>query len=188
MSVKLNSSKNLKTFLSSIIDESVKTALYQRYLQEKENQEAASGEETKAEPEKPTTSKTGDDDVESLKKGDVNVDDVVDKLNAIRSGRSFKDENVKSNMDQYIQSLSKAERTALLAFLKGISQIVTGEVEAQKAIDPSSKPADIEMKKDASVQKKSIKPNVIKSQMPVTSKKPSAEDTSGPVPISPKKK
>ena len=82
-----------------------------------------------------------------------------------------------------------AERVALLAFLKGISQIVTGEIEASAAQDPSDKPADVQMKKGPDVQKKTLKPNVIKAPPKEKGeKKPSAEDDSGPVPITPKKR
>jgi hypothetical protein len=186
--VKIQSGKSLKTFLSTVIDESIKSTLQQRALQEKQKQKQFAMRNEAAESEEPDTSKTGDDDKEALEKGDVTTEDVVEKLNSIRSGKSFKDENVKTNMEQYIESLSEAERTALFAFLKGISQIVTGEVSAKQAADPADKPADIEMKKGGSVQKKSIKPNVIRTQMPKKDKKSSPEDTSGPVPITPKKK
>ena len=182
MNVKrISSGKSLNSLLSSIIDESVKSALQQRSLQEKENQEATAAAVKDAQT-------LPDEDKETLEKGEVDVDDVIEKMNSIRSGRSFKDEVVKSNMEQYVDSLSKAEKTALLAFLKAISQIVFGELPAAQAIDPSEKPSDVKMEKGASAQKKTIKPNVIKAQMPQPEKEAPAEDTSAPVPISPKKK
>ena len=75
-----------------------------------------------------------------------------------------------------------------MAFLKGISQIVTGEFTATQAVEPGDDPIDIEMKKTSGPQKVSIKPNVIKAPDIEKNKKPSSEDTSGPVPITPKKK
>jgi len=178
---RISTGKSLDSFLASIIDESVKSALHQRALQEKENQEATAA----------ATSEQGalpPEDEKTLEKGDVDVDDVIENLNSIRSGRSFKDESVKASMQEYVDSLEKAEKTALLAFLKAISQIVVGQLPAQQAIDPSEKPSNVKMQKGDSVQKKSIKPNVIKAQIQQPEKKASVEDTTAPVPISPKKK
>jgi hypothetical protein len=197
MTQKLKTGKSLGVFFDTLVEEAVKQALYQRSLQEKEKQDSLSSSMTSTDPDEAPdkapdvdhSSKTGDDDEEAMESGKVSADDVIEKLNAIRSGHSFRDEKVKGNMQQYVESLSDAEKTALLAFLKGISQIVTGEIAAQQASDPSEKPADVKMKKGPEpAQVKHIKPNVIKSQQPKTSKKPGAEDTSGPVPITPKKK
>ena len=160
--------------LGIFIEESIKQALYQRGLTEKEKE--VSLQET-------------DDDDKALKTGDVTVDDIIDHLNQIRSGRSFRDDSIKSNMTSYVESLSTAEKTALLAFIKGISQIVTGEISATKAADPSDHPSNVKMKKDDQKSDvKHIKPNVIKLQKPEEKKSSNAEDTSAPVPIVPKKK
>lgn len=162
--------KNISTLLSSVIEKTLKENYHrtravrsQRILLE--------------------------DDNAALEKGDVTSDDVIEKLNTIRAGRSFKDEGVKKTMDEYVQSLSDAEKTALLAFLKGISQVVTGEVAAKDIADPSEKPAEVEIKRAKQGKKVvHIQPNVIKTQIPKTKDTPSSEDTSGPVPITPKKK
>jgi len=138
----------------------------------------------------------------------VSFDDIVDKLNTIRSGKSFKDSAVKDAFEKYVDELDEAERTALFAFLKGIAQIVTGEVPGDKATEPAENPASVQMKKEPGevksssgpTQKKSIKPNVIRSpgaqaapeepQKHAGAKKPKAgpEDTSGPAPIVPKRR
>lgn len=193
----------LSQAIEAIVKESIKSQLYQNAMDEKERQSAMLDEEDDdlfsddkadapskdAKSDKPaSSSKTGEDEKEKLKKGDVSTDDVVEKLNAIRSGKSFKDEAIASKLDEYVESLSKPEKTALLAFLKGLAQIVTGEVSAEQAVDPASNPANVKMKKGEEVQKKSIKPNVIKAPPKEKKEKPSAEDTSGPVPITPKKK
>lgn len=188
----------LGDLLDSIIGESLKAALYQKSLQEKEKQQASpdnssfagdgkadnSSEEPK---EEPKSSKTMDDDTSALKSGDVSSEAVIEKLNLIRSGRSFKDADVSAAMTEYVDSFTKAEKTALLAFLKGISQIVTGVVQGDDATEPED--ADVSMEKGASVQKKSIKPNIIKTSSPAQkNNKPSVEDTTPPAPITPKKK
>ena len=129
---------------------------------------------------------------ENLKSGDISADEVIEKLNTIRAGKSFKDQNIKTAMESYVSDLDDAEKTALFAFLKGISQIVGGEVEGQEALEPSDKPANVKMEKKPSSQKVTIKPNVIKK--PSAGEKPkekaskSPEDTTPPAPIVAKKK
>lgn len=175
--------KTIDSYIANVIEESVKSTLQKKALQEKEKQDSTASGSGNAEEEKPDLGP----EAEKLKKGDITVDDVIEKLNSIRSGKSFNADDVKSALSKYFDELEKPEKTALLAFLKGISQIVTGEVSGDSAIDPGDKPAGVEMKKTGT-QKVSIKPNIIKAPDIEKSKKPGAEDTSGPVPITPKKK
>lgn len=207
--VKLSSGTSLQAFLSAVIDEGVKSALHQRALTEKEKQAATAssfrggeksseggvddlfgGSEGDEGEEEETSSKAMDDETEKLKQGNIKPKDIVDKLNAIRSGRSFKDSSVSSSMEEYINSLSKAEKVALMAFLKGIAQIVTGEIPAQQASDPGDKPADIKMDKTNEPEVFHKKPNVIKGGGGSSggNKKAPVEDTTAPVPITPKKR
>lgn len=210
--VVIKTGKGLAAYLDNIIEESMKAALHQKALQEKEKQNAASsgsqggtdnsgsggGGETDlfgsddsggGDEEQDTSSKTMDDETEKLKDGNVEPKDIIEKLNTIRSGKSFKDDNVSNAMEEYVGSLSKAEKTALLAFLKGIAQIVTGEIPGQQATEPDENPADVQMKKGPEAAKtKHIQPNVIKAQPPKERPKGNSEDTSGPVPIVPKRK
>lgn len=165
---------NIDLYISNVIKESVKSVLQKRsiYEQEGEKKDLISSE----------------DEDEKLKKGDVSVEDVIEKLNSIRSGKSFKDEAVKGAFEKYFENLDMEEKVALLAFLKGISQILTGEVEPASAVDPSNKPAKIEMEKTGGPSKRTLKPLVIKAPEIKKEKAKSTEDTSGPVPITPKKK
>jgi len=194
---------SLSKAIDDIVRESLKSSLYQNAVDEKEKQKTVMGEEEDIfddegssdekkddSQDKETSSKTVDSEKEKLKKGDIKSKDIVDKLNTIRSGKSFKDSAISSKLDEYVESLSKAEKVALLAFLKGLAQIVTGEVEAEIATDPADPDPDVKMKKGSGdKQVKTIKPNVIKApEKEKIEKKPSSEDTSGPVPITPKKK
>jgi hypothetical protein len=190
--LKIQSGKSLSKAIEEIVSESVKSTLYRNSVEEKQRQSVL-GEKEEASTEKEvsdTSSKTVDSEKEKLKKAEITTKDIVDKLNTIRSGKSFKDSAIAGKMDEYVSSLSSAEKTALFAFLKGLSQIVTGEISPDQAIDPSDKPANVEMKKsETGGEKRTIKPNVIKApDIEKIEKKPSSEDTSGPVPISPKKK
>lgn len=174
--------KSINSYLDVLIQESIKSTLQRKTLREEEKQaqqssDTSSGEDAKVDQEKA-----------KLKKGDVMVDDVIEKLNTIRSGKSFKEDSIKSSLEQYFNNLKKPERVALLAYLKGISQIVSGEVSGAAAIEPADKEPGIEMKKKNEPQVKSIKPTVIKApEVKKDKSKPSAEDASGPVPISAKK-
>jgi hypothetical protein len=128
-------------------------------------------------------------DTKKLKSGEISFDDIIGKLNAIRSGRSFKDEDISNKLQSYINDMTKAEKTALFAFLKGVLQIVSGEFEAEKAVEPESAPANIEITKKGGKSKVTLKPIVIKKPegSKEEKKKKPAEDTAGPVPITPKK-
>jgi hypothetical protein len=196
--IKINTGKSLSKAIDAIVKESLKSALHQNAVEEKNVQSKMMGEEDDlfgGDDESGGESKSGDDsktldaEKEKLKKGEVKSEDIIEKLNTIRAGKSFKDEAIARKMNEYVESLSKAERTALLAFLKGMAQIVTGEVPAEAATDPADPDPNIKMKKGSGEkQEKTIKPNVIKApEKEKTEKKPSAEDTSGPVPIKPKK-
>lgn len=209
-----SSGKQLRELVDRLVIENLRSAMYDRGLEEKENQaststalDAALGGDGDAQAQgqngaqgsnddAPTHSKTVDADTENLESGEISPDDVIDKLNMIRSGRTLKDQEVKQRMDQYVQSLTAAERTALLSFLKGIAQIVTGEVQAQQASEPSEHPSDIKMDKENTSNKpdphgtkqKHVQPNVIRGKTPVNAKKPGAENTSAPLPVSPKRR
>ena len=217
--VKLNTGLSLNAYLTKVMGEGVKSALAQKALDEKDKQAALSGgsddeggedndslfgsDDSSPSPDaggqdKPSTSsKTMDDETDKLKDGEVTTKDIVDKLNAIRSGKSFKDQEVAQAMDDYINSLSKAERVALFAFCKGISQILTGEIPGKQAEEPSENPADVKMQKGDKQDVRHVKPNVIKgansgSNQPTQDgqkKKAPVEDTTAPsAPIVPKRR
>lgn len=207
----IDSPLDLGLQIDKIIAEALKGGLHDATLDEKEKQDAvvdlfgdggddSSGEEKQQSSSDDSSDDQGDQedadksahDQESLEKSEVKLSDVVDKLNIIRSGRSLKDSSVKQNMEKYVQGLSSTERVALLAFLKGIGQILTGEIPAQQAIDPTKDPADVHMHKNDAKGKEThhVKPNVIKKSAggDQPEKKTAGEDTTPPVPISPKRK
>lgn len=173
--------KTIDSYITIAIKEGVKATLQKRAIQEKEKQDSITDEKT-------NDTESSEKDSKKLKKGNITVDDIIEKLNSVRSGKSFNDDDVKAALSEYFSDLEKAEQVALLAFLKGISQIVTGEFTATQAVEPGDDPIDIEMKKTSGPQKVSIKPSVIKAPDVEKNKKPSSEDASGPVPITPKKK
>lgn len=160
--------RSIDSYLKNVIKESLQNSIRKERLSEAEAETS---------------------DSKKLKSGDISFDDIIEKLNAIRSGRSFRDEDVSSNLQNYINDMTKAEKTALFAFLKGVLQIVSGEFEAEKAVEPESNPANVEMTKKGGKSKVTLKPIVIKKPAGASDekKKKPAEDTAGPVPITPKK-
>lgn len=128
------------------------------------------------------------DDKSSLKSGEVTVDQIIDKINTIRAGKSFRDGEIKMSLRSYFDTLDKAERVALLAFLKGISQVVSGEVPGERALEPSDPDPQVRMKKSTGSYKVSVTPKINMSQpRRKEQKKKGFEDTSAPSPIKVKK-
>lgn len=199
--MKIEKGVELGAYLDNLISETIKTNINTKTLEEKDKQTALSGDSKGDDDDdssdanfddikKNQASKTMSDDSDALK-GNVKLDDIVNKLNTIRSGKSFKDSVVTQRFNEYFESLSEAEQTAMFAFLKGIAQIVTGEIEPEQAAEPSDDPSNVKMTKGNQDQKKTIKPNVIKTPAPAPGAKPSksgVEDTSAPKPIQAKKR
>ena len=65
------------------------------------------------------------------------VGSLIDKLNAMRGGKSLKDLEVKKSFTQYFNGLTTSERQTLLIFLTGIAQVLAGTEQGAEAIDPS---------------------------------------------------
>ena len=113
---------------------------------------------------------------------DVSVESVLEKLNTIRGGKSFKEEHVAQELEKYFTSLDEGEKQALYSFVKGIAEIVSAEIPASRVGDPSTDPPPgVKIQ----IQNKSVGTN--KSSKKFSGKdvlrKKSAEDTSAPVPI-----
>lgn len=72
-----------------------------------------------------------------IQKGAITLEMVIDKFNTIRAGKSFKDKAIKQQMMTYFDKLTDDEKVALYAFLKGISQIVSGEFTGYSPVSPA---------------------------------------------------
>lgn len=106
----------------------------------------------------------------------VTVDDIIEKINTIRSGKSIKDDDVHRELDEYVMQFSEDEKTALAAFLEGLGQILTSGIDSADAADPGD-PYSLEIKKTsgASVANASSAPTPAVKAAPAPAK--------GPVPI-----
>lgn len=191
--------QNVGRILDNLFETSIKQALYNKGLEEKEKQvslkPAGKGEPPPQEKQKQSSGDDEDRDFDAMKndgeqssddekmKGNVELDDIVEKLNTIRSGKSFSDSLVQQRFEQYFGGLKDAEKTAMFVFLKGIAGVCTGEVEPQQIVEPDT--ADVTIHKGPDQDKKHVKPNVIKtpSDSTIKPKKSGGEDTSAPISV-----
>jgi hypothetical protein len=98
---------------------------------------------------------------------EINIQAVIDKLNAIRSGKSLKDKETKEALKSYFQRLNGPERIALFAFLSGLDKVL-GDA-AQNVKTPHSDPFNVDMEKQ---------PESEQQVQPKGSKKPSKSKSS----------
>jgi len=106
----------------------------------------------------------------------VTVEDIIERLNIVRSGRSTKDADVKSELEEYISQFDEDEKTALMAFLEGLGQILTSGVDSSDAADPRD-PYALQIKKSLGASAANA------AQTPTPAAAPAPAPTPGPVPI-----
>ena len=87
---------------------------------------------------------------------------IEDAINLIRAGRSLKDKQINTELQDYYDRLDENERAVLLLFLKELSKILTGAVEGDDAQDPSDASTYFNItKRDSSKEKPGDEKNVI---------------------------
>jgi hypothetical protein len=79
---------------------------------------------------------------------------VIDKLNALRGGKSLKDAGIRKSFEQYFKALGQDEKESLLIYLTAIAQILAGVTTGADAIDPSD--VGIQTKEPENVHAKHI--------------------------------
>ena len=87
----------------------------------------------KDEPEEPKAVVPTADDVAK-----VEVGQIINMLNMLRSGKSTKDPEIKDKLKGYFDGLDAGEKQALFILLSGLSQILAGGVDGEEAADPST--------------------------------------------------
>ena len=87
----------------------------------------------------------------------VTVGSVIDKLNALRGGKSLKDPEVKKSFNQYFNALDTSQRKTLLVFLTGVAQILSGVAQGDDAINPQDVGIQTDIKKKPAEKKSSKK-------------------------------
>ena len=199
---KITNSTNLKEYLQTVFLEAVTgvknktTVVHQKQDGEPVNKKPEDKDLLLDEEEGNNKEKRKEDRV-VMRSGKVSTEDIVEKLNLIRAGRSFKDSAIEGLLMQYVDRLTAAEKTALFAYVKGISQIVSGEVPYDNVTKPKDDDPDVSMKKNnlkggGEINSKGqetvdVKPTVVKKPDEGEEEKEPEEDTTPPVPINPKK-
>ena len=156
-------------------------AVDNRGLKKGVQEEVEEADEEKAEEEAPEkredrTGGKGTKDSEKLdtpsKKSlkTASIGSVIDKLNALRGGRSLKDPEVQKSFKQYFGALTVREKQSLLVFLTGIAQILAGTKQGTEALDLE----------DVGLKVKGKTPDVSKESEP---KKVAAKDGKSDQPI-----
>lgn len=185
--------KDLEGKEQPVKDDSSDSGEQQEAKPEKQDGEKGVDNRDKA-PPKPDTSK---EDNEKLEQGDIELKDVIEQINSLRSGKSLKNNGVYANFEKYFNGLDDAEKTALFTFLKSMVEIVVGDAEGDSVTDPSDNPANVKMDKKKPQEKQvyHIKPNVIKKNSADQStggseQSSGLEDTTAPqnMPVNPRKK
>jgi hypothetical protein len=101
--------------------------------------------------------------------------DLLDAINDLRSGKSVKDDEIKSELSSYYERLTEDEQTVLYTFLLELSKILTGAIDGDDAQDPSDPPLNFSVKKDDDP-----KPKEPAQQKKKVAQKKGTEDTSPP--------
>lgn len=148
---------------------------------------AAAPEEPAAEPaEEPAEEPPVDDQEDPVEDPDdeeETVDKITygmikDKLNTIRSGKSLKDEEIRTELKSYFKKLSDEERISLHTFLSAIAGILTSGIEGEVADEPSNPPHDVQMSRDQETEPAPEMSKVVHKR-----RRPGGEDTSPPIQV-----
>lgn len=134
----------------------------------------------------------GYDDAE----GGPSFESVMTAINTMRAGRSLKDKEIKTELNDYYDRLDENERSVLLLFLKELSKILTGALDGEDAQDPSDPSTYFNItKRDADEEVPGSEKNVIQKggkEVEAQKKDPDAkpqqqqsdeEDTSPPIKV-----
>jgi hypothetical protein len=140
----LKTGEQLRVFLESIVEQSVRNAQDVVAKEEPADEESAEEEPEAAEKSEEDAEKdpmqrppAADRAPDKPKTPDeVDLKNILYSINQIRSGRSLKDREVRDNLDDYFNKLSPVERLALSEFLEGLSDVIVDGVPASEAESP----------------------------------------------------
>jgi len=147
--LKLDTPDKLKQFLQGIVNESVKDAKNFVFNKEKRLQQVFSGgnhpdaeslEESDDEEgeENPDFDKLNADMKAKEKEAskELSPQTVFSAINQIRSGKSLKNMDIRTELTKYFDALSKPQQVALAEFLEGLGDIIVRGESAEEAEDP----------------------------------------------------
>lgn len=191
-------SGNLKSELETLFEQEE-----EEVQEEEEAEDTAAAEESEVEEEpvaaeEPDASADNPEDLPAAEKamslddteGGYSFDSVMTAINTLRAGRSLRDKEIKDELSGYYDRLDENEREILFLFLKELSKILTGAIEAEEAQDPSDpkhffdiikREEDEESSKTSSdVEKKPETQQQAQTAIPVSDEE---EDTTPPIKV-----
>ena len=122
----------------------------------------------------------------------ASFESVMTAINTMRAGRSLRDKEIKTELNDYYDRLDENEREVLLLFLKELSKILTGALDGDEAQDPSDPSTYFNItKRNKSAEIPGDEKNKIDNQQgesevqqaPSVSSGSSEEDTSPPIKV-----
>lgn len=185
---------NLKKLLSELdIEKEIREALFEdsgrdstleqikqkkQEKMRKQRQEALKGAKNNAKDELEEEGSPDEDSKQPKLKSeslpDISPEQIADKINTIRAGKSLKDQATMQSLAQYFQRLNGPERIALYAFLQGLSKVLGGK-DGGEVKTPDSKPYNVEMDREKK-EKKSVTPKRMQSDKQKSSDSNSSSD------------
>ena len=169
--------KKINSLLKQIVRKSIYEAINLATLQEEDEASDKKEEPKKEEPKEEEPKEDAPvakqaSPVGLVSKENLTLQIVQDELNTMRSGRSVDNATVSGEMEKYYNSLSSDERMDLYTYMTALAKILTGEVSAEDAPDPS----DDDDVKEKQPEKK-LSDVVKKDEAP-------SEDTTAPIKVS----
>ena len=171
---KIDSEKELLSFLRILSEESVKKSKYA--LSEKSSDELASSFDKRLKKEEELYEQEDDTDPE-LSAGDTAEEEEVEEeeeeeakepeaeeaqakpdeelrasldslernINSLRAGRSLKDSTIESQLEIYFDRLGEDEKSLMVLFIRELSKILSGKVTGDNAVDPNQEPYNLDV-------------------------------------------
>ena len=169
---KIDSEKELLSFLKILSEESVKKSKYT--LKEKSSDELSSSFDKRLKAEKELYEQEDDTDPELNPGGEeeeaetaeeepaeeepaeapppkkeeelrASLDSLERNINSLRAGRSLKDSTVESQLEIYFDRLGEDEKSLMVLFIRELSKILSGKVTGDDAVDPNQEPYNLDV-------------------------------------------
>ena len=172
---KIDSEKELLSFLRILSEESVKKSKYA--LSEKSSDELASSfdkrlkkeeelyeQEDDTDPELSAGDTAEEEEVEEVEEEEevkepeaeeaqakpdeelrASLDSLERNINSLRAGRSLKDSTIESQLEIYFDRLGEDEKSLMVLFIRELSKILSGKVTGDNAVDPNQEPYNLDV-------------------------------------------
>ena len=89
----------------------------------------------------------GYDDIDQKKLKNLELDDIVNLIDQIRSHPSLHRNIIKDEMSDYFKGLTEGEKQSLYIFLAGITQVTSGKISGEEGVEPRDIGAKITISK-----------------------------------------